>query len=52
MIDLDAMETAARKRLAESINRSAAQHWRAWKARWCAPDVRSELLRLRELLKG
>lgn len=51
-IDLDAMEAAARKRLAESVNRSAAQHWRAWKAKWGAPDVRFELLRLRDLLKG
>lgn len=31
---LDALEAAAIKRLAEFINRSAAQHLRAWRARW------------------
>lgn len=29
--ELDAMEAAARKRLAEFINRSAGQHLRAWR---------------------
>lgn len=33
---LDAMEAAARKRLAEWINRSAAQHLRAMRKRWAA----------------
>jgi len=31
---LDAMQAAASKRLAEFINRSAAQHLRAMRERW------------------
>jgi hypothetical protein len=31
---LDAMEAAARKRIAEWINRSAGQHWSAWRRKW------------------
>lgn len=33
---LDAMEAAARKRLAEHINRSAAAHMREWRRKWKA----------------
>lgn len=49
MIDLDAMEAAARKRLAEWINRSAAQHLRAMRER-PERDLRTELLELRKVL--
>lgn len=31
---LDAMEAAARKKVAEFVNRSAAQIMRAWRVRW------------------
>ena len=31
---LDAMQAAAEKAVAEFVNRSAGQHWRAWKRTW------------------
>ena len=33
---LDAMQAAASKRLAEFINRSAAAHMREWRRKWSA----------------
>jgi len=31
---LDALQRAAEKRLREFVNRSAGQHWAAWRRKW------------------
>ena len=55
-IDLDAMEAAARDRIAAFVNRSAAQHMRAWRERWQPQrlppeELRAQLSELQRILR-
>ena len=57
MIDLARMETEAKERLASFVNRSGAQHLRAWRQRWAPrpriePDeIRAGLLEVQKILR-
>lgn len=54
--DLDEACEAARQRIAEFINRSAAQHMRAWRERWQPQrlppeELRAQLSELQRILR-